>query len=247
MKWTSETRRLDELKPSKYNPRKMSAKQKDDLNDSIKRFALVDPLIINLNGTIIGGHQRYSLLVDQGVVDVDVRVPERELNDLEEKELNLRLNQNKGEFDLGLLAAFDPNLLITAGFDGDMVDTIFELAAAEDQYDVDKAVEAIKEPITKPGDIYVFDGGHRLMCGSSTDFNNMERLMDGRLADLVYTDPPYNVDYKGKDGTIKNDKQDKDSFVDFLSDAFKNSFAFSHEHANVYCWFAMSNYNPFRD
>lgn len=83
------------------------------------------------------------------------------------------------------------------------------------------------------------------MCGSATAFTDVERLLAGRQADLVFTDPPYGVAYKGKKG-IKNDDLSQDDFVQFLREAFTNAFAFSHEHANVYCWFAMSNYTEFR-
>ena len=82
MNWKNERRLLSELKPAKYNPRRLTPKQKADLNESIQKYSLVDPLVINTTGTIIGGHQRYSLLVDRGDLEVDVRVPERELNEV---------------------------------------------------------------------------------------------------------------------------------------------------------------------
>lgn len=156
MIWKNEKRRLDELKPAAYNPRKLSKKAKEDLNESIEKFDLVDPLVINTNGVIIGGHQRYNLLRDRGVVEVDVRVPERELDAVEEKELNLRLNKNTGEFDLDLLANFDADMLVNVGFAGDFVDTIFELNAREDEFDVETEVASIENPTTQPGDIYEF-------------------------------------------------------------------------------------------
>lgn len=159
MNWKIEKRKISDLSPAKYNPRKMSAKARADLAESMDKFGMADPLIINTNGTIIGGHQRFSILKDRGVDEVDVMVPESVLDEKMEKELNLRLNQNRGEFDLGLLAAFDPAMLITAGFDGDMVDTLFELQSHEDDFDVDKAVAAIDVPVTVHGDVYEFEGG----------------------------------------------------------------------------------------
>lgn len=245
MIWKSERRLLTDLKPAKYNPRRLTPKQKADLNESIEKYSLVDPLVINANGTIIGGHQRFALLVDRGDLEVDVRVPERELNEVEERELNLRLNKNTGEFDLGLLASFDPAMLVNVGFEGDFVDSIMNLNATEDEFDADKEYQSIEKANTIEGDIYEFPGGHRLMCGSSTSFDDVEKLMNRQLADLIFTDPPYNVAYKGKKG-IKNDDQDPEEFVNFLRDAFTNAFACSHPHANLYCWFAMSNYGDFR-
>lgn len=245
MEWKSEKRKIADLKVAKYNPRKMSIKQKADLNDSITAFNLVDPIIINDDGTIIGGHQRIALLKTKGVLEVDVRVPNRQLNEAEEKELNLRLNKNHGEFDLGLLTAFDPAMLVMAGFDGDQVDELFELNAQEDDVDVQKAYESIEHPRTVHGDVYEFEGGHRLMCGSSCDEADLAKLMDGHKADLVFTDPPYNVAYKGKSG-IKNDDQSEEDFALFLRDAFTNAFIHSKDSVNVYVWFAMSNYTQFR-
>lgn len=245
MQWRNETRKVNDLKPAKYNPRKMNAKQKADLNDSLTSFNLVDPLIVNADGTVIGGHQRLALLKAKNIDEVDVRVPDRQLSEKEEQELNLRLNKNQGEFDLGLLTAFDPAMLVTAGFDGDMVDSLFELTATEDDYDVDDAVKKIETPQTIEGDIYEFPGGHRLMCGSATEFDHVEKLMNGKLADLCYMDPPCGVNYKSQSlGEIKNDGiEDLDQL---LSLSFLNAFAHSHEHANIYSWFAMSNYSHFR-
>lgn len=244
--WKNERRRIDALKPSKYNPRKMSPKQKEDLKGSLEKFSLADPIIINVDGSIIGGHQRYSILKAQGVTEVDVRVPDVQLPEPIEKELNLRLNKNTGEFDEALLIEnFEADMLAMAGFDGDVIDAMFDLQAAEDNYDVDSAAAAIVNPITVRGDVYEFPGGHRLMCGSATDYADVFKLMDGAKADLIYTDPPYNVNYKGKSG-IKNDDQSEDDFKKFLTDAFSNAWIFSHDHANIYCWFAMTNYGMFR-
>lgn len=245
MIWKNTQRRIDELKAAKYNPRKISKKGKTDLTASIDQFNLVDPLVINADNTIIGGHQRYAILKERGCDTVDCRVPEVLLDEKQEKELNLRLNQNMGEFDLGLLTSFDADMLVNVGFDGDFVDSIFNLANTEDDFDTEKERAKITNPNTIVGDVYEFPGGHRLMCGSSTDFSAVEKLMAGAKADLVYTDPPYNVAYKGKGG-IKNDDQSEDDFLSFLREAFSNAFAFSAEHANMYCWFAMSNYTFFR-
>lgn len=188
---------------------------------------------------------------------MDVRVPERELSIEEEKELNLRLNKNSGEFDLGLLTSFDPSMLVNVGFEGDFVDSIFNLDTSEDGFNGEEEYKKIENPQTINGDVYEFPGGHRLMCGSATKFSDVEKLMGGGKADLIYTDPPYNVDYKSSSGNgyssgkfksnkIFNDNLEDGNFIDFLRDAFLNAFAFSHEHTNVYCWFAMNNYSQFR-
>jgi len=117
MQWLNETRNIEDLAEAKYNPRKMSRKQAKDLNTSLEKFSLVDPIIINLDGTIIGGHMRCKVLKKQGVSTVEVRVPDRQLTPEEEKELNLRLNRNIGEWDYDVLASFDKNFLVDVGFD----------------------------------------------------------------------------------------------------------------------------------
>lgn len=122
--WSNESRKLSDLIPAKYNPRKLSEKDRQDLKNSIEKFNLADPIIINKNNVIIGGHMRYLILKDRNVQDVDVRVPDRLLSEIEEKELNLRLNKNTGDWDETLLLNFDPDFLTSVGFDGDFVDAM---------------------------------------------------------------------------------------------------------------------------
>ncbi len=116
MRWSSETRKISELIPAGYNPRKLSDEQKGKLSESLARFSLCDPIIINKNNIVISGHQRVKLLSEGGVDTVDVRVPDRELTLDEEKELNIRMNKSNGEWDEELLKNFDKKMLIDAGF-----------------------------------------------------------------------------------------------------------------------------------
>lgn len=119
--WKSGTRKISDLKPAAYNPRKMTKKQEKDLAHSIDKFNLADPIVINADNTIIGGHQRIKILSGRGAEDVDVRIPSRQLNAIEEKELNLRLNKNLGQWDLSGLANFDKVMLVDVGFDADKI------------------------------------------------------------------------------------------------------------------------------
>ncbi len=115
--WTTETRRLADLVPLSTNPRRLSDQARANLQESLKRFGLADPIIVNRDGTVIGGHQRLKLLAAAGVKKVDVRVPERDLTPDELTELNLRLNKNTGEWDYALLAEhFPEDLLAGVGF-----------------------------------------------------------------------------------------------------------------------------------
>ena len=115
--WKTEKRKLSDLKPCEWNPRKASKKQTDDLGRSLEKFSLADPLIINTDNTLVGGHFRTKVLKEKGVDEVDVRVPNRELTEEEVKELNIRLNKNSGEFDWDLLANFDMDFLQDVGFE----------------------------------------------------------------------------------------------------------------------------------
>ncbi len=126
MNWKNETRKIEELIPSEYNPRKLSRKDETQLKSSLETFGMADVIVINTNNHIIGGHQRYYILKKQGDKLVDVRVPERELTEEEERELNLRLNKNLGEFEKDLLKNFDKDLLEKVGFADSELEKIFE-------------------------------------------------------------------------------------------------------------------------
>ncbi|WP_457635827.1 hypothetical protein [Persephonella sp.] len=115
--WKTEKRKVSELKPADYNPRKLNNEQYQNLRKSIEKFDQVDPVIINTNGTIIGGHQRIQIYLDLGIDEIDVRIPDRKLTKKEEKELNIRLNKNLGDWDLDILSKeFDREELKDWGF-----------------------------------------------------------------------------------------------------------------------------------
>mgnify|MGYP001309557192 FL=1 len=226
VRWRSERRALADLKAADYNPRQLSEKQERDLGESLDRFDLADPIVINADNTIIGGHQRVRVLSGRGVAEVDVRVPDRQLNEAEERELNLRLNKNLGEWDWEKLSAFDEDMLKGVGFTSDELDRIFSLEPSEKD---DLVPDVAETTTTKRGDVFQC-GAHRVMCGDSTDAGDMAVLMDGRVADMVFTDPPYNIGYEGGMGgdgeqhkrrKILNDKMSKEAFYNFLLSVFR--------------------------
>ena len=136
IEWKSEKRLLKDLIPAPYNPRQLTEKQAADLNTSLTKFNLADPIVINQDNKIIGGHQRINILKTQGVTEVDVRVPQRLLTEDEEKELNLRLNKNLGEWDFDALANFDEEMLQSVGFTEEELMLNFGLSDAS-QIEVD--------------------------------------------------------------------------------------------------------------
>ena len=194
---------INELRVSEYNPRKHSKEQTDQLKESITRFGIVDPIIANnspaRNQVVIGGHFRLEVAKELGYKTMPVVYIN--IHDIEkEKELNLRLNKNTGEFDLELLAQFDETFLADIGFDSEELDDIFPVEDNPEQFDLEKELSKLNiENVTvQKGDIYKIDGS-RLMCGDSTIEADMLKLMGGKKANMCFTDPPYILDYlKGK-------------------------------------------------
>jgi len=195
--------RHSDLKNSAYNPRRWNEESIKQLSDSIKLFGLVDPLIVNSaqnrKNIIIGGHFRFAVAKKLGIEKIPVvyvNIPD--IN--KERELNLRLNKNTGEWDWNLLAEFDENLLVDVGFSSEELDDIFDIEDSHEEFDLEKELK--KLDITKieiqKGDVWQL-GEHRLMCGDSTVETDMLKLMNGEKADMCLTDPPYILDYlKGK-------------------------------------------------
>lgn len=187
------------LNPAPYNARKWSEKAIKDLTNSIQRFGLVDPIICNSakgrENIVIGGHFRLKIAKNLGFKEVPVayvNIPEIE----QEKELNLRLNKNIGEFDLDLLAEFDEAFLTSVGFSSEELDDIFDVDTEPEKFDLNKELKKlnIQQIKIQKGDIYEIDGSC-LMCGDSTIEADMLRLMQEQKADMCLTDPPYLLDY----------------------------------------------------
>ncbi len=193
---------IKKLKLSEYNPRKQSEEQVKALTESISRFGLVDPVVCNSApqrmNVLIGGHFRLRVAKDLGYTEMPVVYVN--ISDIEkEKELNIRLNKNVGEFDYALLQDFNEEFLAGVGFTSEELDTIFDIDPNPEQFNLKEELEKmdIKVKVQK-GDIYEIDGSY-LMCGDSTIEADMLKLMEGAQADMVCTDPPYILDYlKGK-------------------------------------------------
>jgi DNA modification methylase len=238
-----ERKKVADLIPAEYNPRKdlkPGDPEYEKLKRSIEQFGYVEPVIWNkTTGHIVGGHQRLKVLIDMGITEVECVIVE--LNDDKEKALNVALNKISGEWDkdkLTLLisdlqgADFDVTL---TGFDPAELDDLFEASTQDkvhdDDFDVD---EELKKPtVTKLGDVWQF-GPHRLVCGDSTRAETYDLLMAGKKANLVVTDPPYNVNYEGSAGKIKNDNMANDKFYQFLLDAFTCMEAVMAGDASIY-------------
>lgn len=197
--WHTEQRRINDLIPWEDNPRQMTEKQAHDLRRSLESLNLMSIPVIDTDNKIVSGHQRMKImqLLGRGGETIDVRIPNRKLTDAEFLEANLRENKNLGEWDYDMLANFDSEMLEDIGWTKDELEYIFQTndkeSIDEDNY---KIPEEIKTNIIQ-GDIIQL-GNHRLMCGDATNRDDIEKLMNDEKANIVFTDPPYGVNYADK-------------------------------------------------
>lgn len=204
IEFKTEKRKISDLKGCDYNPRQLTKKQYNDLKKSISKFSYAEIALINTNNTIVAGHQRLKILKELKGSDyvVDVRVPNRELTKEEFDEYLIRSNKNIGEWDWDILANdFEIDDLKDWGFEDSEFGFGFEDEEEETEGD-DETPEPPEEPITVKGDLYEL-GTHRLVCGDSFVITDVEKLMDGKKADMVFTDPPYGIDVVGGAGRVK--------------------------------------------
>ena len=234
------------LKPAEYNPRKKlkpEDKEYQKIRASIEEFGFADPLVVNADMTIIGGHQRLNVATDIGYTEVPCAVVD--VDKTREKALNIALNKITGEWDEQMLADLLTDLkeadydLDYTGFDAPEVDALFsniyDKKVKEDEFDVD---EELQQPcFSKPGDLWCL-GKHRVICGDSTGEEVYTRLMDGQKANLVLTDPPYNVDVEETAGKIMNDNMADEDFYNFLLSAYRCMHANLADDGSIYVWHA---------
>ena len=214
---------INDIKPYERNAKKHPKKQITLIANSIKEFGFDSPIIVDKDNVIIAGHGRLEGAKLLGIKEVPV-IRKEKLT--EEQVKAYRLADNKiaeSEWDMGLaieeLKGLSDEMFDLTGFDKDL---ILEPDAKDDE-----VPEIPEEPKSKLGDLYEL-GGHRVLCGDSTKIEDVERLMDGKKADMVFTDPPYGVDYDG----INND--DRAGLEDLLREAFANYTLTSKSGASVY-------------
>lgn len=253
MQW--ETFSLDSLRPAAYNPRKKlksGDKEYEKIKNSILEFGYVEPIIVNYDMTVIGGHQRLTVLRDLGYTEAQCVVLHIE-DENKVKALNIALNKITGAWNEQLLADLlvdlqnvDFNIDLT-GFEAPEVEQLFskvhDKEVKEDDFDVD---EALKKPtVSKSGDLWLL-GKHRLICGDSTLPEAFTALMDGIKANIVVTDPPYNVNVEETAGKIKNDNMADADFYKFLFAAFVNMEQNMESDASIYVFHADTQGLTFR-
>ncbi len=233
--------KIADIIPYENNVKEHPKEQIEQLKNSIIEFGNNDPIAIDESNVIIEGHGRLMALKELGYDEAECII----LSGLSEEQKNAyrivhnQLTMNTG-FDMeGLkkeLAKLNYDML-QFGLTEEMLEDTFDKDAEDDNFDLDEALEEIEEPTSKLGDVYQL-GKHRLMCGDSTKESDVLKLMNGAKADLLQTDPPYNVDVSNSQGMkIQNDNLSDNDFKVFLNAAFRNAAKVMKEGAAFYIWF----------
>lgn len=249
------------LNPAPYNPRKKLRRgdpEYDDIANSLREFGLVQNLVWNeRTGTLVGGHQRLTVAVNEFRV-TEMPCVVVDLDEAAEKRLNMMLNRiGQGLWDMGKLAELVQGLNADAvdvyglGFTAAEIEDLLGTKPKEAKRDPDAEVVPPSKPKSRPGDLFQFvsaDGmpTHWLLCGDSTDPKDVDRLMNGHRARILFTDPPYGVDYDNSQrgdgrkarGKIDNDALKTTTLVDFLTAAFRNAHAHTMPECAAYVFLA---------
>jgi len=248
---------LDRLKPYDRNARTHSVEQVAQIAASIVEFGFTNPILVDSSDGIIAGHGRLSAAQELGLKTVPVVVLDH-LSERQRKAYILADNQlalNAGwdtdllREELQDLAAQDFDLSLIGFSDDELADLLPEIEELPpEDADADAVPEPPVDPVSKPGDVWLL-GKHRVMCGDSTSIDAVETLMGGTQADLLLTDPPYNVAYEGGTAeklTIQNDDMNDDDFRQFLRDVYTAADVVMKPGAVFYIWHADSEGYNFR-
>jgi len=214
------TVRISDVKEYDNNPR-VNDSAVDVVAASISEFGFKVPIIIDKDNVIVAGHTRVKACKKLGIEEVPAIIAD----DLTEDQINaFRLADNKThEFaswdEAKLIAELEKIKLDMFQFGFEDLESALEVDVFDDDFDAEELYS--ENPYAKRGDIFVL-GKHKVMCGDSTESSDVKKLLGAEVIDMVFTDPPYNVDYEGTAGKIQNDKQEDSDFYEFLLKAFTN-------------------------
>ena len=235
---------LEKLVPYANNARTHSAEQINKLRSSLREFGFINPVIIDRDYGVIAGHGRILAAKEEGIREIPCVFADH-LTEAQKKAYIIadnRMAMDAGwdeellRVEIGALQAEAFDLSLT-GFDEKELSDLFKDDADVHEDDFDVEAELKQPVITKAGDVWTL-GRHRLVCGDSTKAETFALLMGDRKANLVITDPPYNVNYEGSAGKIKNDNMADDAFYQFLLAAFQNTEAVMADDASIYVFHA---------
>ena len=247
LEWFTVQKKVDDLIPQKINPRSITKKQLEDLKKSLEKYNLVEIPAVDLDGTILAGHQRIKILkiLGRGSDAIDVRVPNRKLTEDEAKGYLIGSNALGGDWDFDLLKDFKIELLTEVGFDPIDLANIWDndTESKDDGFDEEEEEKNIGIPMTKLGDIILL-GKHKVICGDSTDPNVIQKLFDGKQAAMIYSDPIYNIDLdynKGLGGKQHYggnviDKRTDNEYREFLKRSMVAGLAVCKPDVHVFYW-----------
>lgn len=243
---------LSDLKQDHKNARRRTETSASLLKESLQRYGPARSIVIDEDDRILAGNGTVEAALGLGIeglriVDAspDEIIAVRRTGLTEDQKVGLALADNRtadlAEWDAEMLQQLSKEHDISPWFDDDDVEALLEkveqLDPVEGNTDPDDAPEPPAEPTTKPGDLWIL-GNHRLLCGDSTNPQHIERLMDGQKADMVFTDPPYNVAFNGRSGkfdVIKNDNLDEESFDDLIAATVETIQFLAPRHYYVWC------------
>ena len=232
--WKTELRKISDLKPNPKNPRTITKDTIKPLRQSMRDNGYTDRIMIDNHNMILSGHARWLVFKEEDPnAEIECLVAQRELTEEEKQRAIIGLNRDGGIDDITALQMdFDPVILAQYDITVDKSDeyNTKEIEEVEIPEDVETRVQ--------PGEIWAL-GDHRLMCGDSTKIEDIDKLMNGEKANMLLTDPPYNVDYKGSNGLkIQNDDMEDTKFQQFLTDAFNTANINMKNGASFYIWHA---------
>lgn len=245
--WHTVEKKVNDLIPQDINPRIITDKQMSDLKKSLNKYNLVEIPAIDLNGKILAGHQRIKALqlLGRGEEMIDVRLPNRGLTEDEAKQYLIASNALGGDWDFSALKSFDLDLLLDVGFDEIELSKFWdkEVEPKDDPIDIEKEVKKAQDTDIKAGDMFQL-GRHRLLCGSSLELSNVQKLMGDVKADMVNDDVPFNIglsydkgvgNKQNYGGTINDSKTD-DEYKVFIKTIMQNALSVVKKDAHIMFW-----------
>ena len=245
--WATTQMVVNDLIPQETNPRTITDKQMSDLKRSLKKYNLVEIPAVDADGTLLAGHQRMKALqlLGRGDEVIDVRVPNRKLTKKESDQYLFASNKLGGDWDLDLLKTFSIDTLDIAGFDDVELSSLFDpdTSVTEESFDEEKELEKISKPKTKLGDLIQL-GDHRVLCGDSTEPNNLKQLFGRDRASMIYSDPIYNIglDYdkgvgnKQSYGGTVDDNKSASEYQGFIRKSLEAALPVTKKDTHIFYW-----------
>ena len=251
LEWSTVKRKVSDLIPYEYNPRRLTDEKKERLKKSLEKFNLAEIPAINTDNIIIAGHQRVIILLELGRGDdiIDVRIPNRQLTEEEFKQYNITSNVQTGDWDVDILNEIFADIdLMELGLNVADIVLPENITPAELKNEEEELFEPVlpSNPISQLNDVYEFRSiqkklTHRIVCGDSTSGDVYNLLLQGEKIQLIVTDPPYNVDYTGGGKErlkIQNDNMKSDDFYTFLFNFYSNAHSNCNPGTPIYVFHA---------